>query len=537
MNFSSLNVWPVLQRELREGARKPVNHRLRCLSCGVGMVLPWVILARPHRGYMTTVLFGSWLFGIFHSMLLALILIVVPALAADGIAREKREGTLGLLFLTPLSAGGIVVGKTLAQGLRTFNLWLAVVPLLTIPFLTGGVTWFDAFSALSLEFCVTVLCLGAGLLASTLARGRNAAFALALVLGVAFWFVFMQLDVFALLVSWRGWGFLKESGWQPLLSLETLTIFCGLLDIRGGAGWSAFATVSPRLMQIWGLLCVISPLVTLVVFYGIARFAARRVERSWQDKLPSPRREGLVRRYCTPVFRRRFEREMRQTLDWNPIAWLQQYSWKARLSKWGLCLGFVLILWAVDNGNRDVRGTVELVLLLVLAGVYTFMGVSGFLEEKRSGALELLLITPISVNKLIFGRVWGLWKQFIPSGLALVICYAYLQLDDYTGGGNWYKDAQSEAILASGFFTLPVIATYFALRVKNLFVGAALTWVTLCLPIATDVELYLPRSLTYFLDPSDLGIGAGMVLASYIGFAFVACFLLKHSLSRRIYAF
>ena len=34
-------------------------------------------------------------------------------------------------------------------------------------------------------------------------------------------------------------------------------------------------------------------------------------------------------------FQRRFEENMRRTLEWNPIAWLQQYSWRARLIKMG----------------------------------------------------------------------------------------------------------------------------------------------------------------------------------------------------------
>jgi hypothetical protein len=32
LKLSSLNFWPVVQRELREGARRPINHRLRFWS-------------------------------------------------------------------------------------------------------------------------------------------------------------------------------------------------------------------------------------------------------------------------------------------------------------------------------------------------------------------------------------------------------------------------------------------------------------------------------------------------------------------------
>src|SRR5271170_5831836 len=145
MRFPELNVWPVAHRELREAARRPVNHRLRLLSAGVGTLLLWVVIANSNK---SPARLGSGLFGGLHSLLLGLILAIVPALTADCIARENREGTLGLLFMTPLSAGGIVAGKALAQGLRAFTLWLAVLPILAIPFMTGGLTWFDAASAL-----------------------------------------------------------------------------------------------------------------------------------------------------------------------------------------------------------------------------------------------------------------------------------------------------------------------------------------------------------------------------------------------------
>jgi ABC-type Na+ efflux pump permease subunit len=527
------NVWPVVQRELREGARRPVNHRLRFLSAGVGTLLLWIIVAYSDT---PAAQLGSWLLAGLHSLLLGLILLIVPALAADCIAREKREGTLGLLFLTPLSAGGIVAGKALAQALRALTLWLAVLPILTIPFMTGGITWFNAFSAWSLEFCAIVLCLAAGLLASSLAQERNTAFLLAFLFAAFFVCLFSQLFLLIIIVEWRGLAFLKEGSWRGL-DAGTMLVFTGLHDSQGFAGWSSLTTVSARLGQIWEGLCLASPPVVLLIFYAVARFAARRIERSWQDKVPSPRRESLIRRYCAPLSRRRFRRAMQRSLDWNPIAWLQQYSWKARLSKWGFALALLLLGWAAARfalpGDMIVTA-----LLLTLAGIYTFVGVSGFLEEKRSGALELLLVTPISVNKLIFGRVWGLWMQFLPAGLVLACLSAPWNWSPW----NWsqwpdldfLEVARGALFLACGFLTLPVFATYFALRVKNLIVAAVLTWIALCLP-----ALFAEAACQLFLDNDWAGLGfmAPIILLSYGAFALLACFLLRHSLSRRIYSF
>ena len=146
---------------------------------------------------------GLRLFTGLHEMLLVLICVMVPAMSADCIASEKREGTLGLLFLTPLTAMGVVVGKGLVQAFRAFTLWVAVLPVIIIPFLSGGVTGGDVASAVTIEFCVTLLCLAAGILASTLAKARSTAFVLAACFGVAFVCLFGGL---------LGLGFL----WQTL---------------------------------------------------------------------------------------------------------------------------------------------------------------------------------------------------------------------------------------------------------------------------------------------------------------------------------
>jgi hypothetical protein len=92
--LAKLNIWPVIQRELREGARRPVNHRIRLGTAFVGTVLLWLIVANSD---VATVELGGWLLAALHSLLLGLIFLIVPALPADCIARENREGTLGLL--------------------------------------------------------------------------------------------------------------------------------------------------------------------------------------------------------------------------------------------------------------------------------------------------------------------------------------------------------------------------------------------------------------------------------------------------------
>ena len=516
---------PVAQRELREGARRPINHWLRVGSAAAGTIMLCAIVADYGRPAAEL---GSWLFAGLHSLLLGLICLIVPGLAADSIAREKREGTLGLLFLTPLTAGGIVAGKGLALAIRVLTLWLAVLPVLTIPFLTGGVRWFDALTAMDLEFCAAVLCLGGGLLASSITQERNAAFALALLFGVAFVLLFGWLFVFWLLLQFGGLAVFAQLDWRMCVE-ESAMLFTGVSSRQFG-GWAMLNTPT-ALGRGFKSLLLASPPVALLFFYVIVRFAAHRIARSWQDRVPSLRRERWIKRISAPLFRGWFARGMRRTLDHNPIAWLQQYSWKARLAKWGLCLAIVLLEGVFPHREWYEIQNTQGILLWMLAGVATFVGVNSFMQEKRSGALELILITPLSVNTIIIGRVQGLWKQFLPSVLVIGICFFISGMLSHGWGNSSWTDFLYISIVVTGsFLALPVFTTYFALRVKNLFAAALLTWVAMFIAPAFG-GLAMDNQ-----NASDLGICFG-IFCGDLGFALLACFLLRHSLSRRIYSF
>jgi ABC-type Na+ efflux pump permease subunit len=569
-------IWPVVQRELREGARRPFNYWLR-VGAGAAGVLLVVYVTEFQAANVPESLMGLFLFPRLHFFLMGLICLMVPCMTADCIAREKREGTLGLLFLTPLTPGGIVAGKGLAQGLRALTLWVSVAPVLTIPFVMGGVQWASASAALALEFSVLVLCLAAGLLASTLVKGRGAALLLALILGgilvsVFCWLIcalFLAIDP----LNWL-YGFGTDSMEQFNFLLSGLPLDPNFLDfipdtILPGSGeptiwvfFSGFATVTPKALatanHLWNLILWASPIPALLLFALVLRFAARSMAHSWRDKIPSPRQESLVRTYCTPIFQRWFARSARRKLDRNPIAWLQQYSWKARIGKWVLCLAFVVaatmvIYWNRDNYS-DVGTTTEPLFLLTIAAGMTFAGISSFAEEKRSGALELILVTPIPVNQIIFGRVWGVWKQFLPAALILVLvdaAHVWIRaaLDFDSGLLNFLRDYfPVRMIVVCGLITLPVFALYFTLRVKNSILAAGLTWAALLLPPLLLMPLlriqwqhqWVWVSYTYYLDHArDTPAVRKYVELALVNLALAvaAFFLLRRRLSRRLYSF
>lgn len=515
----SLNAWPVLQRELREGARRPALRRLRLLGALAAALMAAKFLAGTTNDPEEVV--GPALLAYLHALIMGFMFLVVPGLTADCLSRERRDGTLVLLFLTPLTSRGIVAGKVLAQVLRAFTLWLAVLPVLIIPFLAGGVSMVNASGILSAEFSAILLCLGGGLLASSFAKQRASAFIL------AYLFAWGLLAIYSAPAS-----LFSNLGYQRL-DLQ----FGGLLALVTGdddtaLSWAFYWPAQPVAAFDWILSFATGPTLAAMVFLLLSQISSGRINRLWRDNPPSVRIAELERRYCTPIFYNWFRRAMNATLDRNPIAWLQQHSWKARLSTWGLCFTF-LVAEIVSCYVSSQEDCVRFPLFVILLALYTFFGISGFLEEKRSGALELLLITPIPVTKIILGRAAGLWRQFLPAALLLALMSVlWPPIGGYANSPQ--ELVESVCFLVSGFFTLPIFATYFALRTKNLLLAGALTWIVLLL-----VGIFAVGFRDGLLDELAIGdvLFAPVVVVSYGAFALLACFLLKHSLSRRIYSF
>src|SRR5206468_2029288 len=173
---------PVIGREMRASARHSSTFYLRTLSAGA-LLLTSLFFGINH-GFGPTV--GAALFANLHGTLFAAIWILVPFLAFDCISRERREGTLGLLFMTRLRATDIVVAKGLVHGLRAFTLWIAALPILTVPFLLGGVGWNEAVLAVLINLSALCWALAAGLLASAWSEAWLRALFGAVILTVVF---------------------------------------------------------------------------------------------------------------------------------------------------------------------------------------------------------------------------------------------------------------------------------------------------------------------------------------------------------------
>jgi len=191
-------MWAVLQRELREQARQDGTYWLRVIAAGIVMLLFWLAWEREANGGQLN---GRGYFLGLHRFLFLGIWFVAPILTADCLSRERREGTLGLLFLTPLKPVDVVVGKAFVHALRGMVFVLAAIPVMVLPVLLGGVSWLDAVRLMLLQMAALGLALVAGLTASALTeswwRARMLAFVFAVLAGGLFVGLYIGIQVLA----------------------------------------------------------------------------------------------------------------------------------------------------------------------------------------------------------------------------------------------------------------------------------------------------------------------------------------------------
>ena len=462
-----MNVLPVITRELRAQARQPFTFSLRVF--GVGAMLAAASLFALQ--YSAGPDLGAVLFRYLHLTLFGAIWILVPFSAADCISRERREGTLGLLFLTPLKPADIVVAKSIAHGLRAGTLLLAILPVLTISFLLGGVSWQQVTVSALTNFSAVCWALAAALVASAITRSslRATVGAVGLSLGGLFASVLLL-----------GWFAAKAAG-------PSVVNQGSLLDASLEAGLQ-LTGVSRDFSQanspsIWAIIFQATSMAAFVavLILGLAvLIASWRMRRNWREEPPPLWMQRVNAFFCTPMFWLKFfKRWMRWKIERNPIGWLEQRTWTGRLVTWAWFAIVVSIYSAVlvdRNFFRNSHGMqMTLAWLIMISMAASAAG--SFRRERESGVMELLLVTPLSTRQIIGGRLRGLWGQFLPAVSILLGIWVYF--DQLL---NEREGREMPLMFAGLFFSVPAIGLYFSLRCRHFVAAFLLTLVSSLVP-------------------------------------------------------
>ena len=114
---------PIVDRELRVAARRKSTHRIRLWTTFGGALVNVIFLLFMRVFGSVFGGPGNWggiLFGLLAWYTFGMCLLAGVFLAADVLSEEKREGTLGLLFLTDLKGYDVVLGKFVGIGLAAW---------------------------------------------------------------------------------------------------------------------------------------------------------------------------------------------------------------------------------------------------------------------------------------------------------------------------------------------------------------------------------------------------------------------------------
>jgi ABC-type Na+ efflux pump permease subunit len=395
---------PVAERELRVAARRPGTYWGRFTFGLIAVGILGVVLATMAFNPRMR-LPGRELFQAFTGFAMFYCMFVGVARTCDCLSGEKREGTLGLLFLTDLKGHDIVLGKLLAGLIETTFGLMTVFPVLAVIMLMGGVRFAEVAQS-SLALLNTLWFSGAlGVLISSFSRNQQHAS-----MGAAFTAMFFLWGIPALAALanelWPGevWGRILHwtsptsaiSGFGP-----------GLWGVRTDF-WITLG-VSHALSWVWlGLASWILP-------------------RSWQDK---PARKGsnlkLGERWRQWTYGAGEQRKAyrRTLLDQSPFLWLMQrnrfqnrWVWLGLGLTAFIILGLVMLIFWLDKRRLEF----DVIALIILTPVWYFtvkLGVAGaasqrLAEEKAGGTLELLLSTPLTPEEIARGVWLALKRQFL----------------------------------------------------------------------------------------------------------------------------
>lgn len=356
--------------------------------------------------------FGAICFQVFSLLQLTLVVFFSLLFAAGNIAQEKDRKTLILLLMTDLRNRELVLGKLTASLLVVGVLLAVSLPAFALISLLGGVE----VQQIGWSLAITA--------AAALAAGSWGNL-------IAFW---------------------REKTFQTLAySVLGMVLFVGAVEAgRTLVGPSSVAGEWLTLANpLRGLLLILDPLATvshapgvashpisyvaamLILASGLSGFTINRL-RVWN---PSDQRSQPT----APEGVSEEQRKSQTRTVWqNPIIWREirtsAYGRKVFVIKLAYLIAFLAAAWFAAQAPSE-----DLILGMISPSGFAFVGVgllslmlinaqavTSFTTERDAKTLELLLVTDITAQEFIYGKLGGIFwntKEVIILPLLLAISF------------------------------------------------------------------------------------------------------------------
>lgn len=422
---------------------------------------------------------GQSLFQIFAWLAFAFAALAGLIGTADCVSSEKREGTLGLLFLTDLKGYDIILGKLAANSMGVIYGLIASVPILSLPLVMGGITAWQVLETALLLLTVLALSCSVGILVSTYSRNDRKAMVFAVLIMIGL----LMLPIFAAMMMAEG----RNGAPTFHLLVANLSPFFSLVIVLSWRmQWAGFPSFFLH-YHVWMTLVWTWLLIALFL-----RLSARKAPSSWQQSDDAPRSQEHV---LTKKIRIRLWKPPRALLDLNPYQWLALRGESSPKTVLGFVLAMIAI-WVVGalEYGRFMLDSDVLVPTIVIVNSFLKIWVIAeasrrFVEDRQINALELILSTPLQAREMVQGQWRALIKLFALPILIATVWEATLLNNVY------YRHQQEGTMSIATAFYLPVdclalgwlgmwLALKFNGRVRVMLTGLL---IVLAIPLLADV--------------------------------------------------
>jgi ABC-type transport system involved in multi-copper enzyme maturation permease subunit len=403
---------PIFARELRVASRRRITYWIRTGAALAVMIIgTWLFLMMQNEPTQTV---AQVLFGVLTSCATLSAYLSGIRDTADCLSGEKREGTLGLLFLTDLKGYDVVIGKMGANSINAFYGILAVLPIFGVPLLMGGITLgeFGRMALVAINALFFSLSLGICISAFSRSGRKSATMTFLLLLlfsgGMAamggYKMYLTSSSTFDPFFFWPSVGFTYFVAWDTPYKTFSDDFWCSLATVHG-LGWFFLIVAS-----------IVAP-------------------RSWKDRPPGVKKLRWRERWLLWSHGNSAERHAfrNRLLDQNAFFWLAARSRLKPACVWA-ALGLLACIWAWGVGkyhqeflNPGAYLLTGLVLNLMLKAWVAAEAGRQLAEDRKLGALELLLSTPMTIHDILRGQLLALRRQFlVPLLLVLVTIFVFM---------------------------------------------------------------------------------------------------------------